>query len=134
MTYTKEAEDVILARLTNWGIWSKIGGFPNLGTPAFVDIMNEYFPSDRIPITPNNQDAEHLESIITTLDIAGRRGMGWGEVYRLIFKMEFIEHGRPQSVKADHIRWKFKQPCSERTYRYHWYRAKRAIHLLADPL
>ena len=132
--YDKDAEAKVIARLTNWGIWSRIGGFPKLGTPAYVEIMRDYFPSGDDHITPNNKDAEHIEEIITTLDIAGRHGLGWGDIYRLIFKMEFVEHGRPQSVKADHIRWKFKQPCSERTYRYHWYRAKKVIYFLADPL
>ncbi len=132
--YDKEAEDIVLGRLVNWGIWSKVGGYPNLGTPSYIQIMRDYFPSDDDRITPNNKDAEHIENIITSLDIAGRRGLGWGDVYRLIYKMEFVEYPRPQSAKAEHIRAAFNHPCSERTYRYHWSRAKRIIHFMADPL
>lgn len=132
--YDKEAEERVKLRLANWGIWSRIGGFPKLGTPAYVEIMRDYFPSDRVPLTPNNKDAEHIEYIISTMDIAGRRGLGWGDIYRLIYKMEFVEYPRPQEAKAQHVRKAFGCKCSGRTYRYHWYRAKRKIHVLSDPL
>jgi len=131
--YDKKAKEQTIARLTNWGVWSRVGGFPNLGTPAYVEIMKDYFPDKSPKVTPNNADAEHLENIITTMDIAGRNGFGWGDVYRLILKMEFIEHGRPQSLKANHVKRKFElKSYAERTYRYHFYRAKQEIYYLAD--
>lgn len=131
--YDKSAERIVIARLINWGLWSRFGGIPKLGYPAWIDIMREFFPADCHTI-PDDLDAQHIEDIISTLNIAGRRGMGWGEVYQFILKMEFVEHGRPQKLKAQHVRGKFKQPCSVRTYQYHFYRVKRAIYYLAAPV
>lgn len=132
LMYDKEAERIVIARLINWGLWSKYGGFPKLNYPAWIEIMREYFPADARTM-PDDIDAEHIEHVISTLNIVGRRGLGWGEVYQFILKMEYIEHGRPQIAKAEHVRHKFKQPCSDRTYRYHFYKAKRAIHAFANP-
>lgn len=133
MIFDKSARDEISLRLVNWGLWSRTGGIPNLNYPAWIDIMRDYFPADT-RITPDSNDAEIIENVISTLNIAGRRGMGWGEVYQFILKMEYVEYGRPQSLKADHVRYKFKHPCSMRTYRYHLHGAKEAVYKFSGPL
>ena len=132
--YDEKAEKEILARLNNWALWSSIGGFPNLDPPAYVEVMSEYFPSEHRS-TPYDKDAEHLEHIISTLDIAGRNGQGWGDIYRFILKQEFLEHERPQILKAQNVkRWLRVESYTQRTYRNHWYAAKKAVFMYADPI
>jgi hypothetical protein len=128
-------DGIITARLTNWGIWAK-GGYPNLGTPAYVEIMRDYFPQRQLKMTPNNIDAEHIEYIISTIELASRNGIieGAVSIYPLVLKLEFIEYERPRELKAEHIRRKSSRPCSERTFRYHLSRAKQAVAMLANPL
>ena len=132
---TPEAEEIITARLINWGIWNK-GGYPLLGTPAYVEIMRDYFPQRQLKITPNNIDAEHIEYIISSIELASRSGIieGAVSIYPLVLKLEFIEYERPRELKAEHIRRKSSRPCSERTFRYHLSRAKQAVAMLANPL
>ena len=125
---------IITARLINWGLWNK-GGYPNLGTPAFVDIMSDYFPQDT-HITPDSIDAEHLEFVISSIEL-GSRGDILGDVcgiYPLVLKLEFIEYERPRELKAEHIRRAHNVKCSERTFRYHLFNAKKTVNLLANPL
>lgn len=131
--YNREAERIVIARLINWGLWSRFGGIPKLDYPAWIDIMREFFPAECYTI-PDEIDAQHMESIISTLDIIGRRGKGWGEVYKHILLMEYRDFGRPQEAKAENIRDRFKTRCSIRTYQYHFYRVKRAIHYLSSPV
>jgi hypothetical protein len=95
--------------------------------------MSRYFPQ-ATHITPNDIDAQHIEDIISTLDIAGRKGMGLGEIWAFVCRLEYIEYDRPRSVKAEHVRRKYNRSCSERTFRYHLYNAKRAIYVFASPL
>ena len=127
-----EADKEITARLINWGLWAK-GGIPKLGTPAFVEIMSEYFPQDT-RIAPDEIDAQHIEEILSSLDIAGRGGMNWGDVWAFVCRLQFIEIERPTQAKAEHVRSKFKIRCSERTYRYHLFNARKAVHAFANPL
>ena len=130
-----EADRQVTARLINWGVWNK-GGFPHLGTPAYVEIMRDYFPQRQLKITPNNLDAEHIEYVISTIELASRHGIIEGAVgiYPLVLKLEYIEYERPRELKAEHIRRRHDVKCSERTFRYHLSRAKQAVHLLANPL
>ena len=123
----------ITARLINWGLWNNTNCYPNLGYPAFVEIMSEYFPS-ATRINPNEIDAQHIEDVISSLDLAGRGGIGWGEIWAFVCRLEYIEFERPRSAKAEHVRLKYKRPCSTRTFRYHLYNAKRAIHIFSDPI
>ena len=123
----------ITARLINWGLWNR-GGYPNLGTPAFVDIMSEYFPQ-AARINPDAIDGEHIEEVISSLDLGNRNGkIGNGTLYAFVLRLEYIEYQRPREAKAEHVRHKYKRKCSERTFRYHLYNAKRAILMLSNPL
>ena len=134
VTMDSNTNDIITARLINWGLWSK-GGYPNLGTPAFVDIMRDYFPQ-QTHITPDAIDAEHLEFIISSIELGARNDKIGGacSIYPLILKLEFIEYERPRELKAEHIRRRHKRPCSERTFRYHLFNAKKAVNMLSNPL
>jgi hypothetical protein len=124
----------ITARLINWGLWNR-GGYPNLGTPAFVDIMSEYFPQ-QTHIAPDSIDAEHLEYIISSIELGARNDHigATCSIYPLVLKLEFIEHERPRELKAEHVRRKYNVRCSERTFRFHLFNAKKAVNLLANPL
>ena len=132
---TPEAEEIITARLINWGLWNK-GGYPSLGTPAYVEIMRDYFPQRMVKMTPNNLDAEHIEWVVSSLELGARNGKIGGAVgiYPLVLKLEFIEYERPRELKAEHVRRKHDRPCSERTFRYHLHRAKEVVNMLSSPL
>jgi len=124
---------IITARLLNWGLWSKTGGYPNLGIPGYTEILREYFPQV-VRINPDAIDAEHIEYVISSLDMGNRNNhIGNGTLYAFILRLEFIEYERPREAKAEHVRRKHKRPCSERTFRYHLYNAKKAVELLAEP-
>ena len=131
MIFDKAADEEITARLLNWGIWNNRRGLPKFNYPSYVEIMRKYFPADG-RFEPDDIDAQHLEDIISTLNVAGRGGFGWGDIYAFTLKLEFIEFGRPRESKAEHVRRKFDCPCSERTFRHHLYRAKRAVWAFAE--
>lgn len=131
--FDKDAEEILDIRLVNWGLWGSIGGLPYLDLPKWCDIMRDYFPRDG-RIAPNDIDAQHLEDKISSLDIAGRNGFGWGELYRRVFILEFKERGRPQSVKAKMISREFNRPVSMRTYRSYIYKGKRVLYEFVDPI
>jgi len=127
---TQDDNELVTARLINWGLWVR-GGMPYLGYPAWTDIWHGYFPS-KVHITPDCDDAEHIEYIVSSLDIAGRGGLGLGDIYAFICRLEYVEIERPRMAKAEHVRRKYNVPCSERTFRYHLYNAKRAVHMLYE--
>ena len=137
--YGANAKKQNVGRLKNWGLWSCAGGMPYLGTPAYIDIMQEYFPAD-CKTLPDDADAQHIEDTIMDLNIMGIRVGGWGEVYKHILEMEFIDpyrgRDRPQSLKADIIRWKFffGRSFSKRTYRYHYRLSKLAVFVWSDSI
>ena len=125
--------EIITARLINWGLWSNTGGYPNLGIPGYTEILREYFPQV-VRINPCSIDAEHIEYVISSLDLGNRNDrIGMGTLYAFVLRLEFIEYERPRSLKAEHVRRKHSRPCSERTFRYHLYNAKKAVELLAEP-
>jgi len=129
----KEANDLVTARLLNWGLWSNVNCYPHLGYTAFVEIMKDYFPQ-ATRINPDDIDGQYIEDILTDLNMGGIKGVGDGQLFRFVCKLEFVEFERPRESKAEHVRRKMKRPCSERTFRYHLYRAKKAIHTFADPI
>jgi hypothetical protein len=130
----READQLITSRLLNWGLWSNIGGFPDLGTPAFIEIMKEYFPQDT-RITPNSIDAEHIEEVISSLEVGTRSGIiNNGSLYSFVLRLEYLEYDRPRSLKCEHVRRKHGRKCSERTFRYHLHNAKKAVNYLCNPL
>ena len=131
--FDTEADRLVTARLINWGLWNNTNCYPHLGYPAFVDIMKDYFPSIT-RINPDDNDAMHIEYILSSMDVGSRKGICWGEIYMFVCRLEFIEFERPREAKAQHVRLKYQKPCSERTFRYHLYNAKKAIHLFADPI
>jgi hypothetical protein len=136
--YGRNAKKQNVGRLKNWGLWSVAGGMPYLGTPAYIDIMQEYFPAD-CKTLPDDADAQHIEDTIIGLNILGRRGLGWGDVYKRILEMEFIDpyrgRDRPQSLKADIIRWTFGfRGFSKRTYRHHYKLSKLAVFVWSDSI
>ena len=132
--YDDKAKAEVLLRLANWSLWSQTGGYPNLNMPSFVEIMSEYFPADWRDVA-YDRDAQHIEDIITTLDIAGRNWDGWGDVYRLILKMEYLERGAPLEVKTNNVKRRFQfRKYSQRSYERHWHLAKMAVFLWAEPI
>ena len=127
-----EANKLITARLMNWGLWSR-GGMPALGYPAWYEVMHDYFPS-AIRLSPDSNDAEHIEYILSSLNLGALKGIGLGDLYLFICKLEYKEIERPRESKAEHVRRKYQLPCSERTFRYHLHGAKKAVYLLANPI
>ena len=126
-------DNLITARLLNWGLWSNTGGYPNLGIPGYTEILREYFPQV-VRISPDAIDAEHIEYVISSLDLGNRNDMiGSGSLYAFVLRLEYIEYERPRSLKCEHVMRKHSRPCSERTFRYHLYNAKKAVDTLAEP-
>ena len=131
--YDQVADEVIRARLINWGLFGRFGGIPKLGYPAFIQIMQEYFPSDH-PMLPDSIDAMRLDYIISTLNMAGKDDCGRGDLYQYILLMEYKERERPQSDKAKRVSQKFRCRCASSTYRAHHAKARKAVALFAEPL
>jgi len=132
---TPEDDEVITARLINWGLWTR-GGFPRFEATSYACLWKAYFPQRGVRITTNDLDAEHIEYIVSSLEMGARSGEITGPVaiYPLVLKLEYTEHERPRELKAEHIRRKHDIKCSERTFRYHLHRAKEAVHLLSGPI
>ena len=125
-------------RLVNWGRWHRHDDtLARLAYPTWPQIMRLYWPAPGGPAVAE-LDAEHLEHVISTLDIAGRGGFGWGELYAFCLRIEYIERPtdkqRPPSERARFVREKFKRPCAVRTYHHHVQNAKRAVFALAGPI
>ena len=132
--YDEVAKKETLLRLDNWALWSATGGYPDLNMPSFMEIMSEYFPSDWRDVA-YDKDAMEIEETITSLDIAGRMWDGWGDVYRLILKQEYLERGRPLPLKTENVKRYFKfKSYSERSYERHWHEAKMCVFMLSDPI
>jgi hypothetical protein len=132
--YDDKAKQETLGRLENWALWSLTGGMPNLDPPAFVELMSEYFPSNWQNIA-YDMDAQHIEDTVTNLNITGRQWGGWGDVYRLILKQEYLEPGRPLEVRTENVKRCFKfTTYSQRSYERHWHLAKMSVFLWAEPL
>ena len=132
--YTDEWK-ILEARLYNWGLFCRVGGFPKLGYPTWNEIMREYMSEPGAGrISPNEIDGMHLENVISSLNVISRGGMGMGELYAFILKLEYIERGRPIRAKAEHVRHKFRCKCGERAYYYHYYGARKAVATFAGSL
>ena len=87
-----EEEGIITTRLKNWGKFNRIrGGIPKLGFTSFTKLMSEYLPQDCF-VHPDEIDAMYIGEIISSLDIAARRGdINWGDVYAYVLFHEFIK-------------------------------------------
>ena len=97
--------------------------------------MKQYWGEPGTGATVANEiDGAHLAYIISTLDMAGREGIGIGDLYAFILKIEYIEIARPVGERAKHVSRKFSRPCGERTYYYHLAAAKKAVHSFAEPI
>ena len=132
---TREETDLIEARLINWALFLRHGGIPALSYVTWPQIMKQYWDGTDDRATCSDEiDAMYLADIISTLDVAGRDGIGLGSLYAFILKIEYIEIGRPVGERAKHVSRKFSRPCGERTYYYHLASAKTAVHSFAEPI
>jgi hypothetical protein len=127
------------ARLINWGLWHSVDNtFRRLDYPRWYEILKKFYGIESSGLQLAELDAEHLEDIISTLDMAGRGGFGWGTLWAFVLKLEYIE-GAPYrhptlSQKAKDVSRKFCRPCSERSYQRHLYNARCAVFEFADPI
>jgi len=100
----------------------------------WYDIWKDYLPHTRVGFSIAEIDAKNLERIITTLDMCGRGGLGWGKIYTYIIKLDYLWVPRPVIAKAEMAASKFKRGCSKRSY-HNWQKmAVAAVFELADPL
>ena len=125
-------------RLSNWGRYVRSGSHPGLDYTTWGQVLRQYLGEPDNSITINEIDGQRLEDVISTLDVSGRNGFGWGELWSAVLRVEYVE--RPegqqpaQEQKAKDISRKFNRPCSSRTYRHNLWNAKRAVFSLIDPL
>ena len=125
-------------RLENWGRWTRRGSAPGLGLPTWGSLYNQFIPDQSNSITVNDLDAQKIEHVISSLDVAGRGGFGWGELWGAVLRIEYSERDsknqRPVAVRAKHVSRKFKRPCAARTYYHHLQNATRAVFQFTDSL
>ena len=132
MTFDDDANELVTARLLNWGLWSR-GKVTDLDYPKWYEIFSRYLPTAN-HLSPDGIDAAHIEYVLSSLNLGALKGIGLGDLYQLVCKLEYVEHERPRELKAEYVRKRFKLPCSERTFRFHLYNAKKAVYMLANPL
>jgi hypothetical protein len=129
-----EENKVIEARLKNWGDFNRFGGIPKLGYLSFTRLMSLYIEQDSYNIT-DEIDAMYIGEIISSLDIAARRGdINWGDVYAYVLYQEYVRIDRAYGVKAKLVSMKFGFPCSEKTFKKHVRMAKLTVHYMAEPI
>ena len=132
---TPDELQLVEARLVNWSLFLRHGGIPVLGYTTWPQIMKQFWgePGNGAA-TADEIDAMHLADIISTLDVAGRNGIGMGSLYAFVLRVEYLEVGRPVGERAKHVSRKFKRRCGERTYYYHLAAAKNAVNAFAEPI
>ena len=134
----KMLKDEQECRLINWGNWARSGSNPGLDFTTWGEVLKQYLGERQNSVTINEIDAMKLEHVISTLDMSGRDGFGWGELWSAVLRIEYVERHEgqqpAQEQKAKDVSRKFKRPCSSRTYRHHMYNAKRAVFSLVDPI
>jgi len=125
-------------RLRNWGNWCRSGSHPGLGYSTWGQILKQFLGEQSRRVMIDELDAQIIEDTISTLDMVGRDGFGWGHLWAFCLKVEYVErsdsHQRPQSERAKDVSRKFQRPCAARTYRYHLYNARRAVFTLIEPI
>ena len=125
-------------RLRNWGNWCRSGSHPGLGYSTWGQILKQFLGERSRRTMIDELDAQILEETISSLDIAGRNGFGWGQLYSFCLRVEYVERHdsmqRPQSERAKDVSRKFQRPCAARTYRQHLYNARRAVFALIEPI
>ena len=136
--HKKQQETTENIRLENWGRWNRAGGNERLDYTTWGEIFSFYLGSPSGE-TVDEIDAEKIELVITTLDMAGRNGdLPWTELHAFVLRLEYMERSEgnhlPQSERAKHVSRKFKRPCAKRTYRYHLFRAKKAVFALVPDI
>lgn len=133
MIFDDTANEITTARLVNWGL-SHRGKVVNLDFPTWHQIFSRYVINHDHRISPDLLDAQHIEDVLISLNLGALKGIGLGDLYLMVCIQEFINYQSPRQLKAEYIRRKTGLACSERTFRYHLYNAKRAVHLFANPL
>ena len=127
-----------LVRLDNWGRWNRSGATPNLGYATWGEILKFFLGDTSQSLTIDEIDAQKLEYVISTLDVAGRGGFSWGELWGFCLRVEHMERSsnnqRPIALRAKDVSRKFKRPCAVRTYQHHLQNARRAVFALVEPL
>jgi hypothetical protein len=129
-----EEEQIIEVRLKNWGIFNRFGNSIGLGVTSYSQLMSAFIAQDCY-ISPDINDAMEIGGVISTLDIAARRGdINWGDVYAYVLDQEYRWFDRAYDVKAEKVRDKFGFPCSEKTFKKHVRVAKITVFFMAQPL
>ena len=118
------------ARFINWRLWSKTGAMPDLDLTTWDEIFN--MVEGRL--SADEIDAMRIEYIVSTLDIAGRRGFNLGELWAFCLRVEYLEYGRPIEERAKHVSRKFNRPCGKWAFYKHLTNGKNAVIALAGPL
>ena len=125
------------ARLSNWGRWNRQRINPQSYT-TWQQLYSFFFGAAAWRVAADI-DAQHLEDVITTLDLASRSGLfKWPRLYCFVLKLEYAERPeskqRPASERAKDVSRKFKRPCAESTYYQILARSKQMLFTFADPL
>jgi len=102
-------------RLANWGEWGK-GGIPNFEPATWTEIWRGYITDDRHFKTIIEQDAQHIEHVITTMDLICRDNTDtyatgitkYGTVWAYVLKLRFKECPRPVPAMAELVRQNLK--------------------------
>ena len=133
--YEKETQEY---RLKNWGKWNRSGNNPNLNYVTWGEIFSFYLGSPVIEFIDSN-DAQEIEGVITTLDIAGKNGeYPMTQVQMFCLRVEYMERSdksqRPIEERAKHVRRKFKRPCGKWSYYKHLTNGRNAVFALAKDL
>ena len=138
MLAAKMQKDEQLLRLGNWGRWCRSGNNLVQGYTTWGELLKQFLGEHANRITIDELDAMKIEYVISTLDIVGRDGIGWGEIWAFCLRVEHVERSdnqqRPQSLRAKHVSRKFNRPCASRTYRKHLFNARKAVFSLVEPL
>ena len=129
-----EEKEIIEGRLENWGLFNRLGNKPRLGITSYSQLMSEYIAHGG-HTQPDEIDAMYIGDIISSLDIAARRGdINWGDVYAFVLYQEYIRSESAYKVKAEKTRKRFGFPCAIKTFKKHVRIARITIHYCSEPI
>jgi hypothetical protein len=128
-------DEELHGRLLNWGRWLRYDDtVSQLGYPKKCPFT--FSPSRGGMVA--DIDAQHIEHVVSSLDMAGRGGFGHGWMYAFILRVEYAEKPDglmgPVSERAKDVSRRFKTRCSQRQYYNLLYRARRMVAEFVDKL
>lgn len=138
----EQAEELQELRLRNWVYWSHLGGYPNFNPAEWTEIWSGYVKCDRVSRAVAEQDAQHIEDVITGLylqylhnkDEKPYGARKWGEVWFTALMIKYYERARPEQAMAEELRRRLKRRCAGSTFRKHAKEAKNAVFTVATSI